>query len=459
MKILAMLLVLAQTRLASDFEIAQMEQQLARATTFEPRFSARLNLGDLRKSRNESTLARNEYARALQLADAERTDARRNSDLSRYANATALAATAQARLGSEARAFALLEEALRYTPDDAAVWNTYASTMRVLDHPQKAIAAGRNAVAIAARDGKKLDVAVYQYSLATSLLDAKQNEEGERLLRSVVTSLRSPDFDALRREVARSEAFEVNTFARGDVAAYVSLLNRTQLHLGALYATQGRRDEARAQYERVLEARSDDVTALAALAKLARTDAERERWFAEAFEANPFSLALVREYQRHEHPPIEDASTTGARVRKALAQGKTRAARETLDALLAQFPENDLLRTLRREAEGASTIALPSADPAADELRTLLNGFERLAPEQRVAIDQATYTSTVRFEGTVFEAGTIDGIPFRFSEPTVFDGTFDITQPLRLTYRILGITRAGDRDVLLLEPLRLESVR
>jgi len=122
---------------------------------------------------------------------------------------------------------------------------------------------------------------------------------------------------------------------------------------------------------------------------------------------------------------------------------------------------------LRREAEGATTITLPSSNPTASDLRALLDTFERLTPEQHVALDQTTFTSTVAFvgtpavtsEGTAFESGTIDTVPFRFSEPTVFAGTFDLTQPLRLTYRILGITRLDNRDALLLEPIRLEAAR
>jgi tetratricopeptide (TPR) repeat protein len=448
-----------QGRLASDFEIAQMEKQLARSNDFEAQFSARLNLGDARMTRNEKTLALAEYERAFAVAENERVEARRESQLERYARASAFSATVRARLTQGAAAFTLLEEALRYAPDDPYVWNTYASAMRILGHPRKAVASGRNAVAISAKKEKKLDLAVFQYSLATSLLDADEEDEGEQILLGIVELLRSEELEGLRRDVTRSESFEVHSFIRGDVAAYVSLLNRTQLHLGALYFEQGRLDAARAQYERVLEARSDDVTALAALASMARSDAERERYFAEAFDANPFSMALVREYQRHEHPPITDFSTTGGRMRQALAQGQSRAARATLDTLIAQFPKNDTLKTLRAEAEGTTQIELPSASPRAEELRALLIGFERLTAEQRAALDQATYTSTVQFTGTAFEAGTIDNVPFRFSEPTVFEGTFDITRPLRLTYRILGVTRSGDQDALLLEPVRLEAPR
>jgi tetratricopeptide (TPR) repeat protein len=461
MKTLALVLLLAQTRIASDFEIAQMELQLARSSDFSSQLSGRLNLGDLRAARNELSLARVEYAKAWTLADRERLDARRDSSLARYANATSYAALAQAKLGRAAEAFALLEETARYASDDAEAWNLYASAMRTLGHPRKAVSAARNAVAVAG--AKPLDRAIYQHALATALIEANESREAEQLLVTVTESLRSDRFESLQRDVARQESFEVYSSARGDVAAYVSLLNRAQLRLASLYEKRGDIERARTEYARVLEGRSDDVTALAALARLARNDAERERYYAEAFEANPFSMALVRAYQQHlrEQRPAIDETTTGARVRLALVQlarGETRAARATLDELLVQFPANDTLRALRRDAEASSTIALPSSQPAAGELRALLDAFERLTPEQRVTLDQSTFVSIVQFEGTVFESGTIDGVAFRFSEPTIFQGTFDITRPLRLTYRIVGITRAGDRDALLLEPLRLEAL-
>ncbi|MDP9194588.1 MAG: hypothetical protein M3P06_23070 [Acidobacteriota bacterium] len=463
---LCALILTAQPRLASDFEIAQMELQLARSRNFEAQLSGRLNLGDLRAARNERSLARVEYGKAFALAERERVDARRDASLSRYANATSYAALAQAKLGRDAEAFALLEEAARYASDDAEAWNLYASAMRTLGHPRKAVSAARNAVAIAARTtGLRgaLDLAVHRHALATALIEANELREAEQLLVTVTDSLRSRTFESLQREVARQESFEVYSSARGDVAAYVSLLNRAQLRLASLYERRGVADRAREQYLRVLQGRSDDVTALAALARLARSDTERERYYAEAFEANPFSMQLVRAYQDHlrEHSPqIDDPSTTGGRIREALAQiarGETRTARASLDALLVKFPANETLRTLRRETEAATITELPSANPTANELRALLDTFERLTPEQRVALDQATFTSTVAFIGTVFETGTIDGVPFRFSEPTVFDGTFDSTNPLRLTYRILGITRLDNRDALLLEPIRLEA--
>jgi tetratricopeptide (TPR) repeat protein len=423
-----------------------MEKQLSQSRNFEAQLSGRLNLGDVRAARNELSLARAEYARALDLAQRERLDARRDSSLTRYANATSYAALAQAKLGRDALAFALLEEAVRYVSDDAETWNLYASAMRTLGHPRKAISAARNAVAVAK---KPLDLAVYQHALATALIEAGEANEAERLLVRVTESLRSPKFAELREEAARRESFEVYSSARGDVAAYVSLLNRAQLRLGALYETRGDAEAARKQYRRVLEGRSDDVTALAALARLASSDAERERLYAEAFEANPFSPALIREYRKNPVAPATDMQ----RALVHLERGELRAARAILGALLEKFPANETLRGLRREAE-SSGVTLPSSTPSAGELRALINAFERLTPEQRTALDQTTFTSVVTFDGepgNTFASGTIDGVAFRFSEPTIFNGTFDTNA--RLTYRILGL---GQDDALLLEPLGLQ---
>ena len=452
---LATILLLAlpltgQSRLASDFEIAQMEKQLSQSRSFEAQLSGRLNLGDVRAARNELSLARTEYARALDLAERERLDARRDSSLSRYANATSYAALAQAKLGRDGRAFELLEEAARYISDDAETWNLYASAMRTLGHPRKAISAARNAVAVAK---KPLDLAVYQHALATALIEAGENEEARRLLVTVTDALRSPKFAELRAEAERRESFEVYSSARGDVAAYVSLLNRAQLRLGALYETGGDTDAARRQYRRVLEGRSDDVTALAALARLASSDAEREQRYAEAFEANPFSPALIREYRRNPVAPATDMQ----RALVHLERGELRAARAILDTLLEKFPANETLRALRLEAEGSAAIALPSATPSGSELRALMNAFERLTPEQRTALDRASFTSVAAFDGdpgSTFASGTIEGVPFRFTEPTVFNGKFDTRA--RLTYRILGI---GENDAFLLEPIGLEELR
>jgi hypothetical protein len=448
-----------QSRIASDFEIQQMERQLATSKDFVSQLSARLNLGDLRLLRAETARANAEYASALDLAARERLDARRASDMTRYATATSYAALAEAKLGHDARAFALAEEALRYTSDSAKTWNLYASTMAQLRKTAKAASAARNAVSIAAAEGDRLDLAVYQYSLATFTDD-------EQLLRSVIASLKSSAFDPLKSAVVRSESFEIYSSARGDVATYVSLLNRAQLRLASLVEQRGDVANARKLYEDVLTSRSDDPTALAALARLGPD----EKAFAAAFDANPFSLPLIRDYQRYldrAQPPAPDESTTGADVRRALQQmhaGELRTARATLDALLARFPDNDALRTLRREAEEPESAApafltsgKATAQPGGTELRKLLG--LKLTPEQRAALDQMTFSGVAVFDKAPFESGTIEGVPFRFAEPTLFNGNFAASTPLRLIYRILGVTDVNGADGLLLEPIRVEPIR
>ena len=448
-----------QSRIASEFEMAQMQRQLETTHDFVSQLSARLNLGDLRLARNEGALARAEYAKALDVAARERLDARRASDMTRYATATSYVALAEAKLQHDARAFELAEEALRYASDSAKTWNLYATTMALLRRTPKAASAARNAVAIATTEGDRLDLAVYQYSLATFTND-------EELLRRVIASLKSSAFDPLKSAVVRNESFEIYSTARGDVATYVSLLNRAQLRLAALYEQRGDLTKARAAYESVLASRSDDPTALAALAHLGG-----ESYYVAAFDANPFSLDLIRDYQRYlgrAHPPAPDESTTGADVRRALQQmhaGEFRAARLTLDVLLAHFPDNDTLRTLRHEAEQWASLApgtfvtsgKTTAQPSGAELRKLLGS--KLTPEQRVTLDRMTLSGVAVFAQLPFESGTIEGVPFRFAEPTQFQGMFPINTPLRLTYRILGVTDVNGADGLLLEPIRVEPIR
>ena len=47
----------------------------------------------------------------------------------------------------------------------------------------------------------------------------------------------------------------------------------------------------------------------------------------------------------------------------------------------------------------------------------------------------------------------------RFAQPFRFTGRFSAGVPLRLTFRVLGATRAGDVEALLIEPVKLEAVR
>ncbi|MGZ7032053.1 MAG: hypothetical protein ACXVIJ_08780, partial [Thermoanaerobaculia bacterium] len=452
----------AAQRIASDFEIAQMERQVATSRDFLSQVSGHLNLGDLRLTRNEPAAAHAEYLRAIEIAAAERTRSRRTSDLARYATATAYAGLGAAKTDRAAEAMMLFDEALRYASDDAKSWNLYANAMAIVHRTAKAIPAARNAVALAERDTRagntvanQLDLAVYRYTLASALIDNGANEEAQRLLATVVDSLRSRSFDALKTDVERHESFEIYSSARGDQAAYLSLLNRAQLRLAALYEARGDAGAARMQYENVVASRSDDATALAALARLT-SGAERDRNYAAAFDANPFSPALVREYRKYlqsAQPEPGDPSTPGGAMRTALqqlARGEKRAARATLDELATKFPHNATIADLRREADAApgvpAFLAATSAvvTPQASELRELIDLFanDRLAPEQRTALDRLTFTSSAVFDpgprDSVFETGTIDGGPFRFSEPTEFAGAFPPAVTLRLTYRILG---------------------
>ena len=456
MRALLLIAMLAQTRIASDFELQQMQQQVARSRDFLSQVSGHLNLGDVRLARNETALARAEYAKALEVAAKERLDARAGSNLTRYATATSYAALAEAKLGHAARAFELSEEALRYDSVSAKTWNLYASAMSLLGKPAKAASAARNAVAI---ETDPLDLAIDKYTLASALTELRQTPEAERLLADVVGVLRSDQFASLRGSVARRESFEIYSSARGREAAYISLLNRSHLRLAALYEARGSVDAARQQYQHVLDARSDDATALAAMARLARTDEERERYYAAAFDANPFSLPLIRAYHPTTRP---DGDSTGAQMRRvvyAMQHDEPRSALAQLDMLAVRFPDNDTLRALRREIDERATGSLDflrtKSAPAPAELRTLIARFATLSPEERAALDATTFTSTVVFDAQPFESGTIEGVPFKFSEPMIFNGTFEAHTPLRLTYRILG----ASGDALLLEPVRMEVAR
>jgi len=435
-------IILAQTRIASDFELQQMQRQVETSRDFVSQLSGHLNIGDLRIGRNEPALAHAEYLKALDIAATERAAGRRASDLTRYATATSYAALAQAKLGDAAAAFALDEEAMRYSSDSAKSWNLSSSTMSALHLPAKAVSAARNAVAIASRENDPLDLAICKYSLASSLGDSP---EAQQLLIDVVTSLRSDTFAGLQEQAARAESFEIYSTARGDVAAYVSILNRAQLRLARFYEDRGDLARAREQYANVLAGRTDDPTALAALARL---DPGEQR-YKQAFDANPFSIALIRDYQRFlGGGRVADggwgAQTDGDQMRLVLQQmqsGEYPAAIATLAAIQKQFPNNDTLALLLREIE---------------QKRSAFIGRY----ENRAQLDKETFTGTAIFDqGPPFETGKVDGTPFRFSEPMNFNGAFAAHVPLLLTYRILGPTQLNGADALLLEPLRLEAAR
>jgi tetratricopeptide (TPR) repeat protein len=443
----------AQTRIASDFEIEQMQKQLASSHDFLSQLSAHLNLGDLRATRNENAMSRAEYTTAFELASKQRVTARRASNLSQYATATAYAGLAKAKLGDAAQAFALLDEATRYAADDAKTWNLFSTAMSLVGRTAKATSAARNAVALA---DNQLDLNIYRHTLAWTLGDTP---ESERLLITVIDDLQSPAFASLRREIARKESFEIYSTARGEEAAYLALLNRARLRLASMYEKRGDVTRARATYQSVLKDRNDEPAALAGIARLSRS----ERDYAEAFEANPFSLELIRDYRRHlpSSEPVEGDSL-GAQVRRAL-RGDARMAM----ALAKKYPENDALRGIADELTKAPAAPwlrgdVETATPAPAELRTLLT--QQLTPDERRALDRVTLIATASFDAsnatapagqTIFESGTIGDVKIRFSEPIAFTGVFAPNTPVRLTFRILG---AAD-DALLIEPLKLEAGR
>jgi hypothetical protein len=456
------ILTAQETRIASDFEIAQMERQAATAKDFTSQLSAHLNLGDLHLTRNETAAARGEYRKALDVADNERTARRKSGDIAAYVTATIYGSLAQADLGNERAAFELAEEATRYAADSPNIWNLYANAMAVLAFRDKAAGAARNAVAIAERiPSPPLDLAIYRFTLARNVA----SDEAVPLLERIVASLKSKDFDRVRRQVARNESFEIYSTVSGDPAAYVSLLNRSQLRLAKLYEERGDTARARKTYGDVLAARSDDPTALAGIARLSQSTEERARYFIDAFDANPFSLDTIRAYQqwlRSGGAIHDDSTSVGAQVRHAVEQ-VTRGERPSLDKLMKEFPNNDTLAYLASSAGKPRAVpaflggSATTVTPSAEELRALMQ--LELTPEQRVALDRITFTSSVTFHAgppapagqTIFESGTIGDVPFKFSEPTAFAGTFTATG--RLTYRILGVSG----NALLLEPVKLEA--
>ena len=124
-----------------------------------------------------------------------------------------------------------------------------------------------------------------------------------------------------------------------------------------------------------------------------------------------------------------------------MQRGEYPAAIVTITTVEKQFTNNDTLELLRREVEQKRNVFMA-------------------ALENRARLDKETFTGTVVFDqGPPFETGKIDGMPFRFSEPMTFNGSFAANVPLRLTYRILGATQLNGADALLLEPIRLEAPR
>ncbi|HVT44148.1 MAG TPA: tetratricopeptide repeat protein [Thermoanaerobaculia bacterium] len=508
----ASLPVRSDGRIASDFEIASMQSQLSRSRNPMARVAALLNLGDLRHTRGEGALSRESYGRAIEILDAQRAEGRRRQDLAKYAVATAWRGLAEAKLGRESAAFDAFEEALRYVSDSPGIWNLYASAMTVAGRPEKAVASARNAVMIANADAgaTPLDRHVYEYTLASALLamerDRVGEQEAETLLSGIIESLAGRTFETLRRRIVRNEEFEILSSTEQDASAYLALFNRSRLRLARLYEQSGRPAAAREQYRAVLAARSDDAQALGAMARLTREAADRERYFEESLDANPFSRDLIREYEAYiagEHPRSASGSGPGAAVRNALhAQraGRFREASESLQPLLARFPENDVVRFLlarnavalgdMKEADRLETrirsralrgelAAIRSSlvtesidilergsdrDPSDQQVRALFLALQRgsLSAAQVAVLDSLVISAVVvfaegRFSGeetTSFDRGMLHSVPFRFPAPAAFRGRFEGSR-VRLEFRILGATEIEGAAGLLLEPLRI----
>ncbi len=497
-------------RLASDFEIATAEKRLQSSGSSVERIAANLNLGDLRTQRMELERGRQHFRDAEALSHAAASAARRRSDFELYSLMTAYRGIAFAKLGHAEETFVAFEESLRYQSDSARVWNYYASAMMVLGYPVKAAAAARNAVLLAEEESATsravpvlLDLAIYRYALAGALLEGDpRSDEAATLLSSIVELLGSSKLDSLRRQIGRAEGFEVFSFVRSDADAWLSLYNRSLLRLGEVREAAGDMAGARQAFQRVLERRSDDALALAALARLSERDAERERWFAESFAANPFSPSTILEYEKHAAVGSAEPSGGGG-VERALwliANHRIAEARTLVSALAIEHPANaaivflearialatgdsstaetlarrlpppfrsavdaDRFRTEREQAAGARALSAltGTSSVAADgellgELLALLANPDRTVRER---LDRTTFTSTARMDDpassadgiTVFNSGRIGDIDFRFSVPTAFRGEFR-GEELRIRYRVTG----ADGETLLVEPLGIE---
>jgi len=441
-----------QTRMASDFEIREMQAQAASARDFATQVSAHLNLGDLRESRNEHTLAVQEYKTALQAAEREREATRNNGQPGQYALGTMYAGMAEAKLGNAARAMELMDEGIRYDGDNATLWNVYASGMGSLKLAKKAVSAARNAVAL---EKSTIDQIVNRYSLALGLHDAGEHAEAITTLEKLIADLRSPQFDKLRREAAKQEAFTNYSTVRNDVTAYLTILVRAQQELANMYEVRGDRELAKKTYEGVLQTRTDDPIALASIARLSGTPEA----YSEAFDANPFDLDLIGDYESFAkaHNLRTEGTSTGALMRIAIEQmtrGEDVAARQTLQTIADKFPNNDAVAYVFGKLGSRKANPSKFLKDLNETLKILVRN--QLTAEQRQQLDETVLSANVTFDAVPFVSGRAGGIPFRFSEPTAFKGNFAANTPLRLTFRILGATELNGASALLVEPIKLE---
>jgi len=451
-----------------------------------------------------------------------RQKTRLESDMSGYATATGYVGLAEAKLGNDGQSFDALEESVRFAGDSPRTWNLYASAMTILNRPRKAIAAARNAVAIAERAEELersasniLDTSIYRYALASALLRTDGvSSEAANLLEEVVTGLAGSSLDQVRLEVQQQEKFEVLSTTDSDAASYLSVLNRSRLRLAKIYEERGAVEKARDLYRSVLVERSDDSGALSGLARL--ETANRNDSFADAFEANPFSIELIEHYESYlSASPSPDAEvgdgrgdTPGALMRRALRSLHMNRHDELpaiLDTLESRFPGNDVLSYLRArgylasgENERANQIrkqltssphladrlskeidgtaaAIPTflkgasaqtvSDPSEADLASLITllSRQRLSNQQRQNLDATTFQSLTRIDTvavsdgqSTFGRGSIGAIPFAFMTPVTFQISIATGDTVRLTYRILGTTRVDNVSGLLIEPMRID---
>lgn len=493
-------------RASSDFEIARAQRELRSSTSSLDRIAAHLNLGDLHAARNEPGAARRAFTAAA--AEAERLggESRRASNIAQYARATTYAALAAAKLGQRAESVALFDESVRYIGDSASAWNLYASGMQTLRERGHAAAVARNAVAIAEADyagapsrANLLDLNIYRYTLASALAPS---EEAVELLEVVIAALESSAFDNTREEVAREEEFEILSTVRRDSSAYVTLLARARLRLAAVHEGRGEPDLARKQYEKTIEQRSDEPIALAGLARLEQSTAERRQFLVEALDADPFSPELVARYIAaiRAGETFPSSQTIGGRVRAALEaieRGRHADASRLVAALRASHPDNETIAAIallaaRARGDAASADSLdqsirsarvrqaliPPGVASADIARLLPAGRRvtlsdadlqlivqrlrqnQLTSEERRAVDAATLQQIVRPEqpslddsSIAFERGVIGAVPFRFVTPMRFSGDFSGVTELQLSFRVLGWSDDDRGGALLLEPL------
>jgi hypothetical protein len=499
-------------RISSDFEIAAAKRQLSGATTPFARIAAHLNLGDAYASRSESQKSRDEYSLARSEAERERVRSRRDSDLSSYARATSYSGLAAAKRGDTATAFELFEESIRYIADSAGTWNLYASGMLIAGGESEAIGAARTAVAIAESNMERapstanaLDLNVYRYTLASALARRPDTlAAAAELLRTSLRELESARFEKVRDEVASREAFEVMSTAAGDTSTYVSVVLRSRLKLAAIEEQRGNIDAARAAYGEVLRQRNDEPIALAALARLASSNDDREKYFIDAFDANPFAIRLIDSYEEFvkTHSRTAAAETTGGKVRQIvelLSVGDGRGALTRIDALEQRFPANETLLMLRAQAEillghrevarrlalqlssrslrdeitariddaaGSEAVIAKLSSPQPillddGDLRALaaLLRREELDAATRRKIDDASLQAMVRpvdassnGELTSIRTFTTGGLSLRTTSAVNFRGTFSNGESLRLTFHLLGVSRDETGEFLLIEP-------